>query len=57
MYETEQNIEFSRKHKININRINREIIGSKDAIYPEVDNVFQQLRSKIIWKIKCIFQK
>lgn len=31
-------IEYSKKYKKEINRINREIIGSDKSIYPEVDN-------------------
>ncbi len=41
------NVVFSKKHKRKVNRINREIIGGKKAIYPEVDNIFQRCRSKV----------
>ncbi len=49
----EKDIEFSKKHKRKINRINREIIGAKKAIYPEVDNLFEKFRSKtvLMWNI------
>ncbi len=48
----ENEIEFSKKYRREINRINREVIGGKKAIYPEADNAFQRWRSSIIRIIK-----
>ncbi len=38
----------SRRHKIRMNRFFREKVGSKKLPYPEVDNVFEKIRSKIV---------
>lgn len=42
--------ERSRYHKIEMNRLFRENVGGKFIPYPEVDNFFERLRSKIIVK-------
>ncbi len=47
-----EEIVYSKKHKRKMNRINRETIGRTKAIYPEVDNAFERLRSEILRKIK-----
>ena len=49
-------IEFSKRHKRRINRIFREI-GSKKIIYPEVDNYFERIRSRIITKVNIFFAR
>ena len=38
---------LSRKHKIRMNRIFRELLNSKTIPFPEVDCVYEQIRSKI----------
>ena len=43
-----ENITFSRRHKIRMNRIFRERFGSSNLPYPEVDNLFERIRSKIV---------
>ena len=42
--------ERSRYHKIEMNRLFRENVGGKFIPYPEVDNFYERLRSKIIVK-------
>lgn len=55
-YETSEEYtpQFSVRHKRKINRLFREEIGSKSARYPEVDNWFERVRSKIVryWLVK-----
>ncbi len=51
----ECNVEYSKKYKRKINRINREIVDSNKAIYTEVDNAFERIRSKIVRKCKKLF--
>lgn len=41
-------IEFSDRFKKRINRLFREKVGSKRAMYPEVDNAYEKIRSKVI---------
>lgn len=41
-------IEYSNTHKKRINRIPREILGTTTPIYPETDNIFERMRSKVI---------
>lgn len=41
-------IEFSDRFKKRINRLFREQVGSKRAMYPEVDNVYEKMRSRVI---------
>lgn len=45
-------ISVSRRHKIRMNRIFREIVGSKFLPYPEVDNFYEKSRSWIVVKFK-----
>ena len=45
----DEEIKVSRRHKIRMNRIFRERVGSPTFLpYPEVDNLFERIRSKII---------
>ena len=41
-------ISFSHRHKIRMNRIFRDVAGSKTLPFPEVDNAYERLRSKIV---------
>lgn len=43
-----EDIVVSRWHKINMNRIFREYGGCKWIPYPEVDNLFERIRSKVV---------
>ena len=44
-----ESFEFSEKFRRNINRIFREQLGAKNRIpHPEVDNIFERMRSRII---------
>ncbi len=43
-----ENVTFSRRYKIRINRIFRERIGVSFLPYPEVDNLFERIRRKIV---------
>lgn len=42
----------SHRHKIRMNRLFRERVGGKFLPYPDVDNAFERLRSKIVIKLK-----
>ena len=44
----EEEITVSRRHKIRMNRIFREHGGMRWIPYPEVDNLFEKIRSKIV---------
>ena len=64
MFNKEQDIEDveytpSRRHKIRMNRIFRERVGGKFLPYPEADNIFERMRSKIvvIFRINDILDK
>lgn len=46
--ESTDDIEFSDRFKKRINRLFREQVGSKRAMYPEVDNAYEKIRSKVI---------
>ncbi len=51
-----KNVEFSRRYKVRMNRIFREILGAKHALNPEVDNGYERVRSYCVVmfkKIKC----
>lgn len=56
-----ENVEYtpSRRHKIRMNRIFRERVGGKFLPFPEADNAFERIRSKIvvIFKINDILDK
>ena len=45
---------FSKEFKRQLNRMGREKIGLKNALHPEVDNLFERTRSKIMywWKYR-----
>ena len=51
--ESEPGIEFSDNFKKRINRLFREEVGSKRAMYPEVDNVYEMMRSRVI-RVKLV---
>lgn len=64
MFNKEQDIEDveytpSQRHKIRMNRIFRERVGGKFLPYPEADNIFERMRSKIvvIFRINDILDK
>lgn len=42
----------SKRHKIRMNRLFREYAGSTFLPYPEADNLYERIRSKIIRKLK-----
>lgn len=44
----EEKITFSRRYKIRINRVFREYGEVTRIPYPEVDNLFERIRSKIV---------
>ena len=44
----EEKVTFSHRYKIRINRVFREYGGIKRIPYPEVDNLFERIRSKIV---------
>ena len=46
--ECSDEIEFSDRFKKRINRLFREQVGSKRAMYPEVDNVYEKMLSRVI---------
>ena len=44
-------IECSRKHKLKMNRIFRELVQSKFLPFPEVDSIYERVRSWLIVKL------
>lgn len=42
----------SKRHKIRMNRLFRECVGDVFLPFPEVDSVYERIRSKIIVKLK-----
>jgi len=48
LMEKESDIEFSDRFKKRINRLFRERVGSKKAMFPEVDNGYERTRSHIV---------
>ena len=42
----------SRRHKIRMNRLFRERVGGTFLPFPEEDNLYERLRSKIVVKLK-----
>ncbi len=48
-------IDFSHRHKIQMNRIFRESGCHQYLPYPEVDNLFERTRSYFIFMLKKIF--
>ena len=54
-----EKIEVSKRHKIKMNRIFREVAGCPDIPFPEVDNIFERIRGKIFYMLNKVkkFQK
>ena len=50
-------IEYSKKYKRVMNRIFREKVRGKFLPYPEVDNLFEQFRSRVAIKISNIKER
>ena len=44
----DKNIITSKKHKIKMNRIFREEVGSENIPFPEVDSPFEKIRSRVV---------
>ena len=42
----------SKRHKIQMNRLFRERVGGSFLPFPEEDNLYEQVRSKLIIKLK-----
>ena len=42
----------SRRHKIRMNRLFRERVGGEFLPFPEEDNLYERLRSKVVVKLK-----
>jgi hypothetical protein len=42
----------SKRHKIQMNRIFRERIGGSFLPFPEEDNIYERMRSKLVIKLK-----
>jgi len=59
MYNTQEEpeyYEYSIRFKRKMNRVFREQIGLLDKIpHPEVDNLFEQYRSKLIYHLRKLF--
>ena len=47
-------IEVSHRHKIRMNRLFRERVGGKFLPYPEVDNIFEKVRSWVVIKLHLV---
>ena len=43
---------LSRRHKIRMNRLFRERVGGEFLPFPEEDNLYERLRSKVVVKLK-----
>lgn len=43
---------LSKRHKIRMNRLFRERVGGSFIPFPEVDNLYEMVRSKLIKKLK-----
>ena len=43
---------LSRRHKIRMNRLFRERVGGTFLPFPEEDNLYERLRSKVVVKLK-----
>ena len=42
----------SKRHKIRMNRVFRERVGGTFLPFPEVDNIYERVRSKLVIKLK-----
>ena len=49
--------DFSYNFKIKMNRLFREQVGINHAVHPEVDNVYERVRSKIVRKFLVLKNK
>ena len=49
---TAPSIQPSKRHKIRMNRIFRERVGGSFLPFPEVDNLYEKIRSKLVIKFK-----
>ena len=52
--ENTESIEVSHRHKIRMNRFFRERVGGKFLPYPEVDNLFEKVRSWVVKKLHLV---
>lgn len=50
----EEELIFSNRFKKKMNRVFREEVGVSYAYYPEVDNIYEHIRSRIIRKYKVM---
>ncbi|MBQ8849611.1 MAG: hypothetical protein IJ011_04690 [Clostridia bacterium] len=44
--------QYSKRHKIRMNRVFRERVGGTFLPFPEADNFYERIRSKIVIKLK-----
>lgn len=54
--EDKYDVTISKKHKIKMNRIFRKISGCITIPYPEVDNIYERIRSKATGIISNFFK-
>ena len=52
--EDTESIEVSHRHKIRMNRFFRERVGGHFLPYPEVDNLFEKVRSWVVKKLHLV---
>ena len=52
--EDTESIEVSHRHKIRMNRIFRERVGGKFLPNPEVDTLFEKVRSWVVIKLHLV---
>ena len=52
--ENTESIEVSHRHKIKMNRFFRERVGGHFLPYPEVDNLFEKVRSWVVKKLHLV---
>lgn len=45
---SKEKIKISNKHKRKMNRIFREEVGSENIPFPEVDSLFEKIRSRMV---------
>ena len=48
---------YNKRFKKKLNRLYREEVGTKRAMYPEVDNWYERTRSRIVRAIRVRFKK
>lgn len=56
-FDSEEELPLSNRFRKKMNRVFREEVGVNYAYYPEVDNFYERIRSKIIRKYKVIRNK